>query len=141
MNLKNESTYSDPLQSWLVCLTAILFFFEFVQLNMFNASIPAVVQVFHISATCLWRLSVGQLLFLRKCNFFSHRTPLGGVSTQKAIILAKCATGPACISFSLLVFQLLQPFGGSIYVVFLTRGSRPGGSFTYLIKHVRLAFR
>src|SRR5690606_14260386 len=47
-----------PWYKWLVCLSASLFFFyEFIQMNMFNAISAQLMQAFHINAAQLGRLS------------------------------------------------------------------------------------
>lgn len=75
-------------QPWLVCFSAALFFFfEFVQVNMFNALDPALIRSFHIDAVELGHLSASyfyaNVLFLIPAGLILDR-----VSTRKLITLA-----------------------------------------------------
>jgi MFS family permease len=79
---------SYPFQSWVVVFTASLFFFyEFIQMNMFNAISQDLMHDFHISATQLGNLSASyfyaNVLFL----FIAGMT-LDRVSPRKLITCA-----------------------------------------------------
>lgn len=52
------STLSASLQAWIVCLTAALFFFyEFIQMGMFNSISPELMHEFKINASQLGTIS------------------------------------------------------------------------------------
>src|SRR5579864_1897820 len=73
---------------WLVTLTASLFFFyEFIQLNLFNAIDVQLMQAFHLDAPALGRLSsmyfIGNVLFLFPAGMLLDR-----FSTKKLLLFA-----------------------------------------------------
>src|SRR3990167_9412008 len=73
-------------QPWVVCFSAALFFFfEFIQLNMFNALGPDLVEEFHIDAPVLATISdkyfLANILFLFPAGMILDR-----ISTRKIII-------------------------------------------------------
>lgn len=79
---------ANSLQPWLVCFSAALFFFyEFIQLNMFNAIDPALMREFNMDATQLGHLSAyyfyGNVLFLFPAGMILDR-----FSTRKLILIA-----------------------------------------------------
>ncbi len=90
-NLENTlPSYTKPstVRACVVVFTAALFFFyEFIQLNMFNAIDPYLLRDFKITAAELGHLSAyyfyGDVLFL-----FMAGTILDRVSTRKAILTA-----------------------------------------------------
>ncbi|PJD92961.1 MAG: MFS transporter [Legionella sp.] len=72
---------SYSLRSWLVCLTAGLFFFyEFFQLNIFDVINPSLLKDFHIQAVQLsWMSSAfvwANVLFLLPAGFILDRYPV-----------------------------------------------------------------
>ncbi|ATN86751.1 MFS transporter [Coxiella burnetii] len=88
----DEITYDYPLQPWVVCFAASLFFFfEFIQLNLFNALSPALMQAFHISATRLGHLSANYF-YANVIFLFPAGMLLDRISTRKVIILAMAAS-------------------------------------------------
>jgi MFS family permease len=79
-------------QASLVCFTAALYFFyEFIQLNMFNAINPSLMREFNMTAAALGHLSVyyfyGNILFLFPAGIILDR-----VSTRKVILAAMTLT-------------------------------------------------
>jgi len=75
-------------QPWVVCFAAALFFFfEFVQLNMFNTIGPALTKQFNINAPELANISnkyfLANIIFL-----FPTGMLLDHISTRRAIIIA-----------------------------------------------------
>ncbi|WP_423063196.1 MFS transporter [Candidiatus Paracoxiella cheracis] len=88
------------LRAWVVCLFASLFFFyEFIQLNMFNAISSQLMQTFHIDATELGRLS--SFYFISNVAFlFVAGMLLDRFSTRKIILTALgiCIVGTALFS-------------------------------------------
>ncbi|HLD17085.1 MAG TPA: MFS transporter [Coxiellaceae bacterium] len=60
VNVRPSNIYihhSNGLKGWLVCMTGSLFFFyEFMQLNMFNALDPALMEAFNVSGSELSHL-------------------------------------------------------------------------------------
>lgn len=84
-----------PFFAWLVVLTASLFFFyEFIQLNLFNAITVQLMQAFHLNATGLGQLGAmyfwADMLFLIPAGLLLDR-----YSTKKLLIMAGlfCTTG------------------------------------------------
>jgi len=74
-------------QPWIVCLVASLFFFfEFIQLNIFNAIGPSLTQAFHIDGRILATISdkyfLANILFLFPAGMILDR-----VSTRKIILI------------------------------------------------------
>lgn len=56
--ITSTSTLSASLQAWIVCLTAALFFFyEFIQMGMFNSISPELMHEFKINASQLGTIS------------------------------------------------------------------------------------
>ncbi len=97
--LNFSETMSKPthhfLTPWIVCFSAALFFFyEFIQMNLFNAISAALMQDFSLSATQLGFLSANyfysNLLFLLPAGLILDR-----VSTRKVILvsLSICVLG------------------------------------------------
>ncbi len=89
MNQAHTSrTYPGGAQPWVVIFCAALFFFfEFMQMNMFNAINPSLMRSFHISAEGLGHLSslyfTANVLFLFPAGLLLDR-----FSTHKLILLA-----------------------------------------------------
>lgn len=80
------------IQPWVVVFSAALFFFfEFIQMNMFNALNPSLIKTFHIDATALGELSAyyfyAMVIFLFPAGMILDR-----VSTRKVIIIAMAAS-------------------------------------------------
>ncbi len=89
------------LKAWLVCLTAGLFFFyEFVQMNMFNAIAPELMRTFAIDAAELSLLfsyfHYANMFFLLPAGLMLDR-----LSTRKLIIM-----GMICCIFSAFIFSV-----------------------------------
>lgn len=81
-----DLTNYNPKKAAIVCFTAALYFFyEFIQLNMFNAIDPSLMKTFHISAAELGHISAyyfyGNLLFLFPAGMILDR-----ISTRKIIL-------------------------------------------------------
>lgn len=93
--MKKSTTSVDSWFSWVVCLSAALFFFyEFIQMNMFNAITPELLQTFHVDAAQLGNLSAfyfyGDVIFLIPAGMILDR-----ISTRTVILLAMifCVSG------------------------------------------------
>ncbi|WP_304985712.1 hypothetical protein [Coxiella-like endosymbiont] len=92
MNSKSI-TYDYPVQPWDVYFTASLFFFfECVQLNMFNVLGPDLMRDFHIRATCLGHLSANYFYANVRFSVSCWDALFNRVSTRKVIILAMAAS-------------------------------------------------
>lgn len=93
-------------RAWIVCLFASLFFFyEFIQLNIFNAISTQLMRAFHIDATQLGRLS--SFYFIANVAFlFVAGILLDRFSTRKIILtaLAICVLGTALFSITTSLF-------------------------------------
>lgn len=101
ISITTKSTAST-WQGWLVCLCASLFFFyEFIQMNMFNAISTQLMQAFHVNATQLGRLSsfyfIANVIFLFPAGMLLDR-----VSTRKIILssLGICILGTALFAWT-----------------------------------------
>jgi MFS family permease len=93
---------APSLQPWIVCLSAALFFFyEFIQMNMFNAISVNVMQDFGINSTQLGFLSAtyfyADVVFLLPAGIILDR-----VSTRSVILSAMvvCITGTIGLALS-----------------------------------------
>ena len=98
----NVMPAKTTMTSWIVCLTASLFFFyEFVQMMMFNAINPNLMQAFHITATDVGKISsvyfYANILFMFPAGILLDR-----FSTRKIILTAMilCVLGTVCFSLS-----------------------------------------
>jgi len=91
-NTKIELTYDYRAQPWIVCFSAALFFFfEFMQLNMFNALNPALIRSFNVNATQLAHLSA-MYFYANVAFLFPAGMILDRISTRKVIIVAMSAS-------------------------------------------------
>ena len=97
---------TSPWLAWFVCLCASLFFFyEFIQMNMFNAISSQLMQAFHMNATQLGKMSsfyfISNVIFLFPAGMLLDR-----YSTRKIILvsLAICIVGTALFSAASSVF-------------------------------------
>jgi len=84
----SNEDYYNPVKSWAVVLSAALFFFyEFIQMNMFNAIDPSLVKVFSVTATQLGNLSAmyfyGNIIFLIPAGILLDR-----FSTRRLLLTA-----------------------------------------------------
>lgn len=107
-------------QAWVVCLSASLFFFyEFVQIMMFNSINPSIMSAFHVTAGATGRISssyfYANILFMFPAGMILDR-----YSTKKIIIIAMilCLVGTFLFSLSHNVTQaslcrFLSGVGGS----------------------------
>lgn len=117
---------------WLVCFSAALFFFfEFMQVNMFNAITPALMKEFSLSATRVGEISANyfyaNLLFLFPAGMILDR-----ISTRKVILFAM---------FLSVLCTYLFAFAKTIWVIEVCRFvTGIGGSFCFL-SCIRLASR
>lgn len=119
-------------QPWLVCFSASLFFFfEFMQLNVFNALNPALMETFHINAVRLGHLSANyfyaDVLFLFPAGIILDR-----VSTRKVIILAMLVSVLGTFGFA---------FSQSIWQAEICRFVTGISASFCLLSNVRLASR
>lgn len=115
---------SKRLRPWIVCLSASLFFFyEFIQMNMFNAIGFGLMQTFAIDATQLGNLSA-MYLYSTVLVLFPIGLLLDRFSTRTLILTAMivCITGTFCfaLSTSLLMAQIFRFIAGA------------GGAFCFL---------
>lgn len=117
---------------WLVCFSAALFFFfEFMQVNMFNAITPALMKEFSLSAVRVGQISANyfyaNLIFLFPAGMILDR-----FSTRKVILVAMASSVLCTYIFS----SITQVWVGEI-CRFITG---VGGSFC-LISCIRLTSR
>ncbi len=97
-----ESKTGHKFLPWIVCFSAALFFFyEFIQMNMFNAISSQLMQSFSLDAAQLGLLSANyfysNLIFLLPAGLILDR-----VSTRKVILtsLSICILGTFCFALS-----------------------------------------
>lgn len=115
---------------WVVCFSAALFFFfEFMQVNMFNAITPALIKEFSLSAARVGQISAyyfyANLIFLFPAGMILDR-----FSTRKVIL---CAMGSSVIC------AFVFAFAHHVFVAELCRFiTGIGGSFCF-ISCIRLA--
>lgn len=108
------------LLAWLVCFASSLFFFyEFIQMNMFNAINTQLMQEYHLTAAALGKMSA--------CYFYANvlfLLPAGSIldrfSTKKVVLIALtiCAIGTflfACAHSVLLasIFRFITGIGSA----------------------------
>ena len=93
-----EKSYG--LKAWLVCSSASLFFFfEFIQMNMFNALSPGLIQSFKITGAELGHVSAFYFYSMVLCLFVAGII-LDRYSTRKTILIAMTACVIATFLFS-----------------------------------------
>ena len=85
----SSKTLFHRLQPWLVVFSAALFFFfEFMQVNMFNALNPSLFKAFHLTdATQLGQLSAGYM-YANVIFLFPAGMILDRISVRRAILIA-----------------------------------------------------
>ena len=117
---ENSPARENKKLAWIVCFSAALFFFyEFIQMNMFNAISADLMRAFSLSATQLGKLSAyyfyANLLFLPVAGALLDR-----FSTRKIILsaLLLCIIGIAAFaitdSFALAcVFRFMSGIGSA----------------------------
>lgn len=93
--------YAYSPRSWVVVLSAALFFFyEFIQMNMFNAIDPSLIQAFKVDAIQLGNLSAmyfyGNILFLIPAGILLDR-----FSTRRLLLIAITICVVCTYSFAL----------------------------------------
>ncbi|PIQ43337.1 MAG: MFS transporter [Gammaproteobacteria bacterium CG11_big_fil_rev_8_21_14_0_20_46_22] len=121
-----------PLIPWVVCLSGgLLFFYEFIQLNIFGSLNTSVMRTFSLSAHQLGNLS-STYFYANACFLFVAGNLLDRYSTRKLILVAMvlCTLGTIGFAISANVWEA----GVSRFFVGL------GGAFCFL-SGVRLASR
>lgn len=94
-------TQNRPFQAWIVCFTAALYFFyEFMQVNLFNALDPALMQEFHVNAAQLGQLSANYF-YGNVLTLFTAGIILDRVSTRRVIILGMTVSALSMFVFSM----------------------------------------
>ncbi|MFW0042788.1 MAG: MFS transporter [Coxiella endosymbiont of Dermacentor nuttalli] len=118
--LPKSVQHASLWQSWLVCLSASLFFFyEFIQMNMFDAISVPLMRAFHIQATQLGQLSsfyfISNVIFLFPAGMLLDR-----YSTRKIILssLSICIFGITAFAlttslFWACIFRFLMGIGSA----------------------------
>lgn len=124
----------NRIQPWVNCFTAALFFFyEFMQMNIFNAIIPGLMHAFTTNALQIGSLSAwyfyGTVLFLFPAGILLDHFP-----TKKLILIAMSVSVTGTI-----LFALAPTLGFAKFCRFL---SGMGGSFAFLscLRLVSLSF-
>lgn len=89
------------LQPWLVCFSAgLFFFFEFMQVNMFNALDPALIRGLHMSTTQLGHLSANYF-YANVLSLIPAGILLDRCSTRRVILMAMSLSVLCTFLFSL----------------------------------------
>lgn len=123
---------SNGIKAWLVCGAASLFFFfEFMQINMFNAVSPGLIESFKITGAKLGELSA-YYFFANVIFLFVAGMILDRFSTRKVILIAMTA----CVGFTFIFANATEIWQAEVSR-FVTGA---GGSFCFL-SSVRLASR
>lgn len=105
MNPATNHTQAHTKLAWLVVLTASLFFFyEFIQLNMFNAIAEDLMQTFHVDAAGLGKLS-SMYFYANAMLLFPAGLLLDRFSTKKLI-----ATAVAVSTIGTFLFAIADSF-------------------------------
>lgn len=101
--IQSDNALDHPAESWLswvVCLTAGLFFFyEFIQMNMFNAISGSFMQALHVSAKTMGALDsfyfIANVIFLIPAGYLLDR-----FSIRQVILLSMlfCVIGTAGVA-------------------------------------------
>lgn len=97
-----QSTSASLVKSWMVCLTASLFFFyEFIQMHMFSSITPQLMREFHLNAVQLGMLS-SSYLFADVLVLLPAGVILDRVSTRSVILTAMliCIVGTGGFALS-----------------------------------------
>lgn len=128
-SLPVSDSFFKRIQPWLVVFSASLFFFfEFMQVNMFNAINPSLFKAFHLTdSTQLGELSAcymyANVLFL-----FPAGIILDYISTRKTILTAMFACVICAFLFSLStslwqaeIFRLVTGIGGAFCLLSCVR--------------------
>jgi len=96
-----KSAISKPVMAWIVCLcSSLYFFYEFIQLNIFNSLDVYLMNEFHINAVETGHLSslyfYANLIFLFPAGLLLDR-----FSTRKLIIMAMIIGSTSTLFFSM----------------------------------------
>ena len=102
LSAQQKDTLFRRLQPWLVVFSAALyFFFEFIQMNMFNALDPALFKAYHLTDTT----SLGQLsacyMYANMLCLFPAGIILDRCSTRKIFILTMLMSVTCTFLFSM----------------------------------------
>src|SRR3990167_8664147 len=109
------------IQPWLVVFAASLFFFfEFMQVNMFNALDPSLYRAFHLTDTTLLGQLSASYMYATVLFLFPAGMILDRFSARKLIVaaMAACVTCTLLFSFTNELWQamlcrLVTGFGGA----------------------------
>lgn len=122
----------NPWLPWLVCLTASLFFFyEFIQMHMFNAISNGLMQAFSLNATGLGKLSASyfcsNIVFLIPAAMILDR-----FSTRRIVLIALtiCILGTYAFAWA-----------NSLWLAVICRALTGVGSAFCFLSCIRLASR
>lgn len=115
---------SPDFLRWVVCFSAALFpFYDFIQMNMFNAISSDFIKAFHLSSQALGNISAFYL-YSTVMVIFPIGILLDRVSTRKMLIMAVCIS---------LTGTLLFSFSTNIMMAEISRFiAGIGGSFSFL---------
>ncbi|HYF98371.1 MAG TPA: MFS transporter [Coxiellaceae bacterium] len=128
----SSSEASYGLKAWMVCFAgSLFFFFEFIQMNMFNALSPSLIQDFKVTGAKLGQVSAYYFYAIVCCVFIAGII-LDRCSTRKTILTAMTA----CVISTFLFSTTTEVWQAELCR--LVTGI--GGSFCFL-SNVRLASR
>lgn len=131
-SIESRGVKKSTVRSWfIVIIAAFFFFYEFIQMNMFNSIAPALMNAFHVDAAKLGIMSsfyfIANVVFLFIAGMLLDRC-----ATRRVILtaLAICIIGTASLSFA-------TSFSVACFCRFLTG---IGSAFCFL-SVIRLATR
>ena len=131
-SLERNENLAHSLIPWLVCITGgLLFFYESIQMNMFNSLNTSLMASFHVNATDLGLLT-SVYFYTNSSLIFIAGNLLDRFSTRKLILVAM-----SCCTLGTLIFSMAPGIGVAVIGRFLVG---IGGAFCFL-SSVKLASR
>ena len=131
-SLERNENLINSLIPWLVCITGgLLFFYESIQMNMFNSLNTALMASFHTNATDLGLLT-SVYFYTNASLVFVAGNLLDRFSTRKLILFSM-----TCCTLGTFIFSLAPSMGVAVIGRFLVG---IGGAFCFL-SSVKLASR
>lgn len=115
-------------QPWIVCFSAALFFFfEFMQVNMFNAVAPGIMRTFHLQALEISHLSAGyfyaNVLFLSSAGMILDRVSTRRllIAAMTLIVIATVCFAQSTVFWQAMVCRLITGMGGAFCLLSCVR--------------------
>jgi len=97
--MNNEISEQNGVKAWFVVISSALFFFYiFIQINMFNAIGPSLIQTFHVTTTTLGQLSA-IYFYANVICLFPAGLYLDQFSTRRLLLIVTLLTAMATAIF------------------------------------------